>query len=366
MINSVFSTAESTGDAVAEIKANINDKPMAVVYFVSSNYDQEKVAAEMQKAFPDSQLIGCSTAGEIVSGHMLKKGLVAMSLGEGVIEFADMEVISDLTSANSVNAAFDEFEKKLNQPISHLDFNKYVGLVLIDGMSCSEEYINERIGDLTDVLFIGGSAGDDLKFEKTWVHANGKAYNGAAVVALFKTVNGFDILKTESFDTSEKNLIPTKVDEATRTVHEFNGKSAIDAYAEAIGKDKEKAADFFMHNPVGLLVGEEPYVRSPQQVQGDSMVFYCAVKEGMELNVLESRDIVEDTKSDLNKKLQEVGQPKGIINFHCILRTLELEQKDQIEAYAALFNDIPTIGFSTYGETYIGHINQTSTMLLLK
>jgi hypothetical protein len=55
----------------------------------------------------------------------------------------------------------------------------------------------------------------------------------------------------------------------------------------------------------------------------------------------------------------------GLINFHCILRTLELKAKGQTAAYGALFTKLPTIGFSTYGESYVGNINQTSTMLLL-
>lgn len=121
-----------------------------------------------------------------------------------------------------------------------------------------------------------------------------------------------------------------------------------------------------MTHPVGLMFEDEPYVRSPQQVQDKSMVFYCNIKEGMELEILESTNIVEDTKKAVEDKKKELGNISGIINFHCILRTLELEQKNMTELYGKIFTDIPTIGFSTYGEEYIGHINQASTMLVFK
>ncbi len=61
-----------------------------------------------------------------------------------------------------------------------------------------------------------------------------------------------------------------------------------------------------------------------------------------------------------------MGQISGIIDFHCILGTLELRQKGQTDAYGQIFAAIPAIGFSTYGEEYIGNINQTSTMLVFK
>lgn len=86
----------------------------------------------------------------------------------------------------------------------------------------------------------------------------------------------------------------------------------------------------------------------------------------MNLSLLESKNIVEDTQAAITKKQQEMPTITGIVNFHCILRTLELENKNQTTAYGNIFKDIPTIGFSTYGEEFIGHINQTSTMLIFK
>jgi len=114
------------------------------------------------------------------------------------------------------------------------------------------------------------------------------------------------------------------------------------------------------------VIDNEPYVRSPQQFIGKDMKFYCNVKEGTSLSILDSTNIVEETKKALADKVTEMNGVSAIINFHCILRTLELEKENQTETYSKLFSDIPTIGFSTYGEQYIGHMNQTSTILLFK
>jgi hypothetical protein len=156
------------------------------------------------------------------------------------------------------------------------------------------------------------------------------------------------------------------VDKAAREIIEFNGKPAAIAYAETLGVKPDQLADQFMAHPLGLMVGGEPFVRSPQQVVGQSVRFYCGVDEGMKLAVLHSTGIVEDTASALKKALDRNPGTKGLLNFNCILRTLELEAKGQTDACGKVFAGVPTAVFSTYGEEYIGHINQTATMLLFR
>jgi hypothetical protein len=205
-----------------------------------------------------------------------------------------------------------------------------------------------------------------LKFKETFVYANGVSYSNAAVLALIKSKAAFDILKTQSFTAEDKTFIATKVDEEKREIIELNDNNAIDVYAEAVGATKESVSSKFMSHPLGVMAGDEPFVRSPQQLSDKGIKFFCNVAKGTELTLLKSRDIVNDTHSALGKKISEFGKPSGIINFNCILRTLELQDKNQTEAYGQLFRNIPTIGFSTYGEEYIGHMNQTSVMILFK
>ncbi len=359
------SNETSPGAACAEIKKVIGGPDVrAVLYFASSCYKLDEVAGQMQESFGPTPTMGCSTAGELISGAMTTNSIVAMALTSDELMDVDVQVVDDVRRRESLDRALVGFEKHFGIAMRGMPSEQFVGIVLIDGLSLSEESVMDQIGNYTDVLFLGGSAGDDLKFKQTLVCANGKAYAGAAVLAVLRVKNGFDIIKTQSFRATDKILKATKVDESRRSVLEFDGQPAAQAYAQAVGTPLDKAHERFMRNPVGLMVDTDPFVRSPQQISGDEIVFYCAVKEGMDLRLLESTNIVEDTM--LAVRMHQRARPvSAMINFHCILRTLELQAIGQTDAYGNIFKDIPTIGFSTYGEEYIGHINQTSTILAI-
>ena len=360
-----FSSVSSTQAAIEDIKKQFAGlEPSMVLFFASSKHVPQVVSRQMQEAFPAARVFGCSTAGEIVTGQMLTDSLVAMAFsGEGAWD-CKVEVVRDLRQRGSIEKAFQNFESHFGEPAASMDPSKYVGIVLIDGLSGAEEGFMETLGDKTNVTFIGGSAGDDLAFSGTYVYADGESHTGAGVLALIKPGLDFSFIKTQSFRFQGKTLRVTRANEANREVLEFNDKSAAQAYAEAIGVPVGEVSQHFMGNPIGLVIEGEPYVRSPQQVQGSAMRFYCGVKEGMKLSLLESTDIVSDTRKAIAQAEKQLGNISAIIDFDCILRTLDLRQKNLTADYGSLFSGIPTVGFSTYGEQYIGHINQTATMLV--
>ncbi|MFA5975078.1 MAG: FIST N-terminal domain-containing protein [Elusimicrobiota bacterium] len=362
-----FSTNTDVSQAVLEISRQLQSEGMkTVVFFASPLYDPVLLAHGMQQAFPKVPTWGCSTAGEIVSGRLLTHSLVAMALPSDLIDNLSIEVVEGLQQGASPVAAAKKLGFYFEKDIARMDHRHYVGVILMDGLSNAEERVMDQLGNLTDIIFIGGSAGDDMRFVVTHVYAQGKAYTNAALLVLLKPRRPFEILKTQSFCALNRKLVATKVDADRRTVLEFNHRPAVTEYASAISADAATVTDQFMHHPVGLMIDGQPYVRSPQRTDQQAIVFFCQVLEGTELALLESTNIVTDTAKALEEKKKAMDGISAILNFHCILRTLELEKKGQTDAYAKLFSDIPTIGFSTYGEAYIGHINQTSTMLLLK
>jgi hypothetical protein len=234
-------------DAVEDLKhqSGTGCNPRVVFFFGSSNYDPELLSCQMQQAFPQATVVGCSTAGEIASGQTLNGSIVAMFLGNEEVADVAVSVIEDLASPNAVSEALAKLEAHFKCPLSSLDLQKHVGIILVDGLSGAEERLMDKIGDRTDLFFVGGSAGDDLKFKQTRVFAGGKARSGAAVLLVLKVPNGFDIIKTQSFKLLGKQLVATRVDEAARKVMEFNHKPALAAYAEAIGASPEKADTLF-------------------------------------------------------------------------------------------------------------------------
>jgi hypothetical protein len=352
-------------DAVTELKQHCGScEPLAVLCFASSAYDQPEISRQLSAAFPRACVMGCSTAGEISSGAMMTGSVVSMFLGSDTLESACCAVVPDLRNEISIRGAFSKLESYFGTPVSAMDPNQYLGLILVDGLSGAEERLMEKIGDYTDLNFVGGSAGDDLKFQKTHVFCNGQAYTNAAMLALLRVKKGFEILKTQSFQPTDSILVATEVDEGARTVLQFNHKPALNAYAEALAVSPEQAPTLFMQHPLGLMIGGDPFVRSPQRTDGQSIVFYCNIKEGMELRVLTGGDIVAETRAVVEARKRALEGISGLIDFHCILRTLELRSENRCHQYGSIFRDIPTIGFSTYGEEYLGHINQTSTMLL--
>ncbi len=361
-----FSSENSIEAAVNDLKIQFKEcNSKMIIYFASSVYAPDKLSLAMQNQFPDAEVFGCTSAGELVSGKMLRNTIAAMSLDAEIIDDIKVEVVTGISGKPDLNGVFSSFEKHFGVTSDEMDIDKYVGIILIDCLQNAEERIMDEIGDLSNILFVGGSAGDDLKFKKNYVFSNGKAYADSALLALLKPRSGFDVIKTQSFSLLDKTLCVTKADREKREVMEFDNKPAAKAYADTLNASVEDIERLFIEHPLGLIADGDPYVRCPIQVLPENRIrFACNISEGMELTVLQATDIVADTKNIMDEKEKQHKKIKGIIQFNCAHRTWELEAKGLTDAYSRIFSYIPTVGFSTYGEQYLGHMNQTATMIL--
>ncbi len=361
------SEKETVVDAVAELTdALASHNAKMILYFASTRYPPKEISARMNSAFPGAAVFGCSTAGEIMTGRMMKGAIVAMAFDKESLPNFKVEVVQHLSRKVDVNDAFRSFERHFGEAADEMKPSSYIGIVLVDGMCGLEERLMDVIGDKTNVLFLGGSAADDLKFQSSHVYANGKSYRDAAVLALLRPAAPFDLVKTQSVREMGTELVVTRANEDHREIMEFNNRPAATAYAEALGVSVNELAACFPSHPLGLVIDGEPYIRSPTQIVGESVFFHCSSVEGMPLSLLELTNLIEDTKKTLEESRKRLGGVSGVIVFNCAHRALELEYKNLTAKYGEVFADIPVIGFNSYGEQFIGHMNQTATMIVFR
>lgn len=354
-------TVAAAVDALAASWGTI--EPQMIVTFASQRYDHEALARAITARYPSAQQLGCTSSGEIAMAGLLRGSVAAMALPSELVANVKVALVDDLNDpVPAVKRAFATFGAHFGRPVAELERDRYVGLVLVDGLSLGEERLMEALGDATDVMFVGGSAADDTKSQRTVVSANGRTSSGAAALALLEPRVPFSVLKTQSVRELPRQLVATRVDEASRRVLEFDGRPALEAYAEAVGAGSADLDAHYARHPLGLMVQGEPYVRSPMRAEGSSLYFYCRIKEGTRLSLLESTDIVEETRMAVATRRAQLGGFSGVIHFNCVQRWAELERRGQTEAFAQLFEE-PTVGLGTFGEQLIGHVNQTSTML---
>jgi len=335
-----------------------------VIFFCSSKYDLDRMGNALKTRF-SCPLIGCTTAGEITSTGYHEGSLAGVSLATGALK-VHPRLISPLSQFSEREA--EAMARSIREELSLSSaFNKDMmfGFLLIDGMSMLEEKTISFIhSQFEGTSIIGGSAGDDLEFKTTRVYLNGEFVSDAAIFVLIETTLPFYVFKTQHFQPTEEKLVITEADPANRCVMEINGEPAADEYAEALGLTIDDLTPVvFSNHPVMLSIGGEYYVRSIQHVNKDkSLSFYCAIDNGLVLTIAEGVGLAKNLKNQLLEIKKQIPSPKLILGFDCILRRLEIQEKEIIDEVCELIKDYNFVGFSTYGEQFNAiHVNQTLT-----
>jgi hypothetical protein len=352
---------------VGTVREQLGETPArAVLWFASAQYRPEDLAGPFAEAFPDAAVIGCSTAGEFTDQVTATGGVCAVVLPAGLVTGA-VAVLADLSAdvAEGIQAAVDELEASIGLPLHDLDPARHLGFVLIDGVHQVEETVHEVLGNAAPLLdVVGGSAGDDLAFRETWVVVGDQISRCGTALLMCRTAVPFQVVKTCSFAPTGRTLRITDADVEHRVVRAFDGRPAAQAYAEALGVPVDNLDEsIWMTHPLGLMIDGMPWIRSPQAVTPEGhIVFYAQILPGTEVQVMTGTDLVRDTADAVREaRLALGGRASGAVMFNCILRRLEIDARGIAPGFLRAFDDLPLAGFHTYGESWIGHVNQTLT-----
>ena len=354
------STNADVQEAVRELAAQIEQPNTRVcLVFFSDEYDSEQLGKALQKHLP-GPVIGCSTAGQLSETGFQRGGISGASLAGD--ELAAIPYLIHPLSAytEQVSVIAENIKKQLAR-----DPAPAFGFLLVDGLSMKEEpLISALYMALGNVPIFGGSAGDSLKFKKTFVYFDGELLQDAAVFTLFSTTLPFHIFKHQHFLPTATRLVVTAADPDKRLVQEINGEPAAEAYAQLIGTTVDKLTSVvFSRNPLMLRIGNDYYVRAISNLEPDGgLKFFCAINAGLVLTIGRGDSALEALHRDLQKVQQDMGDPAIIIGCDCILRRLEMEERGIDDSAGRLMARSKVVGFSTYGEQINSvHVNQTFT-----
>jgi len=332
-----------------------------VILFSSSRRDLRRLEAAVADRFT-GPVIGCTTAGEISDRGYTENSIVGLSLAAETFQVATA-LIHPLDSFDALEA--QKLAHQLGCGPEPAPGKQRFGLLLVDGLSMQEERVVSRLHTACGGLsIVGGSAGDDMSYQRTHVLADGRFVSDAAVFCLVETDRPVRTFKTQHLVPTDRKLVITEADPAERRVMEIDGMPASQAYAEALGLTVDQLdAGVFSANPVLLRVGGQNYVRSIQQAEPDgSLVFYCAIDTGLVLTLATGVCLVEDLESCLAGLEQDLGELELVLGCDCILRRLAIREHGRQVGVDRVLRRYPLCGFSTYGEQFNGvHVNQTLT-----
>lgn len=360
------------GELCEQFAARGEDDPAAIVFFCGHTLDGAAIAAGLRGRLPNTEVVGCTSAGEYTDGHYGRGGTAAMALSRAKVGrcAAALAQLGEGVDAG-VRAACASLSARLGD-VRELDADRHVGLALIDGAHEREEEVNEALGNVAPFLsFVGGSAGDDIAFERTQVFCNGERSDDGAALLVLEMAPGvpFRVVKTSHFAPTDTAVEVTKVGGTGRLVLELDGRPAREVYAELIGVEPDALTngDCFPH-PLGLMIGGKAWLRSVLALPPDqpgALLFACRMLEGATLQLMRPLDLVEDTVAALDEAAEAMGAPiAGAIQFDCAYRRLEIEARDIAVDYHQAIARQSLVGLHTHGESWLGHMNQTLTCLV--
>jgi len=335
-----------------------------VLLFVSPDYDLGTLASALKLHFGAVTLAGCTTSGEIGPGGYREHSVVGLSLA-GRDFAASIGLIRALSmmDAADMQTTVRQTRLAIYDAAPWARHENLFAVTLIDGMcGCEELVASAACGALAGIPLRGGSAGDGLHFQRTFVLDRDGFHSDCALIVVVATRRRFRAFKTEHFTAGPEKSVVTGADPRRRVVTEINAEPAAAEYARITGRtlDQLTPASFATH-PMVIRVGEQCFVRSIQRVNADlSLTFLCAIDEGVVLTVGQGGDLIGNLRQSFYDIEAELGAPEAVIAFDCILRGLELDQHRLRNAAGRLMDKNRAVGFSTYGEQYEAmHVNQT-------
>lgn len=389
-----------TAREAAETAMQKTPKPDLTIAFSAFGKDPKESYDAIRSVVGNSAIIGGTSCGEITSALQgpqndsvavmtLQSSYLSIGVGVGENLSTDPKAAAEQAAAGAHKALKSNptvmslmaiaLDGKNASEASRL--KPFVNVIIPDGSTAQEEpFMRALIKETGTVAqIVGGSTAHDFNASTTFQFGNG-VYQNSAVLATISSGLKLGTAMGHPYFPGTKGAVVTR--SQGRTVYELNRRPATEVVKEMLGIN-ELNSEVFAKNPFGIKSSDvfaEYTVKSVAQHGEDgSLTFFAEIPEGAYLRHMQTdrNFAIASFKSTLQKAVNDAGSPKkvgAVVIFNCILRHLLKTRMDVCDTSIikeTLGEDVPVIGFNTFGEQGItlggavGHYNQTATVLVI-
>jgi hypothetical protein len=351
-----FTFFPDKGWSVASFPALDSPSTLILVFGAPSFLKNAAPIKELTAAYPQSHIIGCSTAGEIYDTYIYDESLTV-----AIAKFESTRLASASTQVKGAKDSYragESIAAELRAPDLKAVF------VLSNGTNINgSELVRALNNNLPEqVVVTGGLAGDGDRFEKTWViNGGGLATDYVCAVGFYGenirvghgSKGGWDVFGPQRRVTrSEDNVL-----------FELDGRPALDLYKEYLGALASGLPSSALLFPLSLRIDpndEKNVVRTILSVNEEqkSLTFAGDVPEGHYAQLMKANfdrlingaseaAFIASSKDDIADK------PTLSIAISCVGRRLVLGERTEEELEATLEvlpKGVQQVGFYSYGE----------------
>ena len=350
----------AAGAALAELAAL---RPQLVLVFAALNYLEDRgFLAALRQAFPDSQRVGCSTAGEI-SAHGVSNGSAVVT----AVRFDQPAFCVARTGHTDMAASADtgrRLGRQLKQPGLHSVMLFGAG-VNINGSALIDGVVDEAG---TGVKLTGGLAGDDGAFRRTLTLLNdevsaeqvvGIGFCSPALRLGHGCVGGWEPFGAVRRITRAHGNV----------LYELDGQPALDLYKRYLGEYAKGLPASGLLFPFEMLDSKQSEVGLIRTILGVDEAARSLTLAGSLIDDGYLRLMQASTDALVNGAEQAASAARGpqcegreglALLVSCVGRKLVMGERvdEEIEAVADVYGRGATLaGFYSYGE--ISPLNST-------
>lgn len=335
------------------ISVNSNNVSLLLVFGSKEKLLEQDYYSILKAEFPASDIVFCSTAGEIFNQTVCENSItvVALEFEKTTIQSRIINIQDYADSKQAGMALMNSFDyTDLSHVLVFSDGSKVNGSQLVKGFNSAN----------SQVTVSGCLAGDGNNFQSTLTGLNQTAGEGY-IVAIGFYGSALQVTQVSKAGWDMFGLEKTVTKSVDNRLFEIDHTNALELYKLYLGNHAAMLPGSALLFPLSVLLSEnsKPVVRTILTIDEStqSMIFAGDVPEGAKIRFMKANfDKLVDAATSAAQELLELNNnvsPEFALVVSCVGRKLVLVNRieEEVEAVTDVFGQNTTLaGFFSYGE----------------